>query len=89
MDLRDVSPHFTSDAFLTQRGLAALGRNQKTPLQILAVTIVTMAGYGDGLEIFVKFLAMFEVSSTDEVLRGVWRASGCADHEQYSGGLSV
>ena len=47
----------------SQRGLAALGRNQKTPLQALVVTIVTITGCGDGLEIFVKNLTIFEVSS--------------------------
>ena len=46
-------------------GLAAHGRNQIHLLQILVVTLLTVTSYGKGLEIFVKFLTMFEVSSTE------------------------
>ena len=47
-------------------GRAALGRNQTHLLQILVVIFLTVAAYGEGLEILVKFLMTFEVSSRDE-----------------------
>ncbi len=46
-------------------GFAALGRNQKHLLQILVVTLLMVTSYGEGREIFVKFLTIFEVSSSE------------------------
>ena len=49
-----------------QRGLAALGRNQRTPLEILVVSYRHVSGYGDALAVFVKTFTMFEVSSIEK-----------------------